>query len=70
MSIRSTSEAHREGSESPGEFSEIEQSSGKHQRPQRERNGAPIVLMMLVYVARAPRTQASSGDPFLPRWGL
>ena len=52
MSIRSTSEAHREGSESPRKFSEIERSLKKHQRPQRERNGAPIVLMMLVYVAR------------------
>ena len=45
---------------------EVERSSRKHQRPHRRRKGAPIVLMMLPYVARAraraPRTGASSAQ--------
>ena len=76
MSIGSTSDTDREGSGIASVVSEIERFSKEHQRPQRERNGAPIVLMMLVYVARA-RTQASSakwrilfslGLNFEPRW--
>ena len=47
ISIRSTSEAHKEGSEAAREFSEIERSGRKHQRPQRRRKVAPILLMML-----------------------
>ena len=60
MSIRSTSDTGREGSGIASVISEIERSSKEYQRPQRERNGAPIVLMMLVC------TQASSAQLGIP----
>ena len=59
--MRSTAEAHKEGSGGALVFSEIERSSRKHQSPQQGRKGAPIVLMMLAYVGRA-RARGSGGQ--------
>ena len=46
--------------------------SREHQRPQRGRKRAPIVLMMLPYVARARYGSIINtiGVPFLPNGGL
>ena len=66
MSIRSTSESHREDSKGASVIPEIERSGRKHQRPDRGRKRAPIVLMMLPYGVRIINT---IGAPCFPRWG-